>query len=378
MFSAGTDRASAPPGPLQPSDPAPDAAPSPPAGEAAAPRGREKHRDPFFDNAKYLAIVLVGLGHAIGPLSQGSRPVEAVYFFIYAFHMPAFVIMSGYFSRSFEARPAQIRRLVTGVAVPYLVFEVIYNLFMGWLNGDLSRPFTLLIPGYALWFLAALFIWRITTPVWKALRWPLPVALVIAASAVVAEGIGPNFNLMRVLQFLPFFVLGLQLRPEHFELVRHRAVRVAALVVAPACLVAAYLAVPRVELGWFYRDNSAADLGAPAWYGVVMSLATFGCALVLTVCLYAWVPRRRTWFTALGAGTIAAYLLHVYPVLLARDLEVYSLSWMATPLGPVVVTVVTVAGMSALCSPPVRRLFRPLMEPRLTWAFRREPAGRRD
>ena len=38
----------------------------------------------------------------------------------------------------------------------------------------------------------------------------------------------------------------------------------------------------------------------------------------------------------------------------------------------VLVTVVAITVMSLLCSPPVQRLCRPLVEPRLRWIFRRE------
>ncbi|MFJ9028863.1 hypothetical protein ACIRQP_10120 [Streptomyces sp. NPDC102274] len=52
-----------------------------------------------------------------------SRATRALHLLVHAFHMPAFILISGCFSRSFTARPHQIRRLVTGVAVPCVVFE---------------------------------------------------------------------------------------------------------------------------------------------------------------------------------------------------------------------------------------------------------------
>lgn len=61
---------------------------------------------------------------------------------------------------------------------------------------------------------------------------------------------------------------------------------------------------------WFFHRDSAQELGAPAWYGPVMTLAVFGCSMVLVACFVAWVPGRRMWFTALGAGTLYGYLLH--------------------------------------------------------------------
>lgn len=111
-----------------------------------AQEGRATQRDAYFDNAKYLAIVLVAMGHSWEPLRDGSRTVTALYNLVYAFHMPAFIVISGYFSRGFDASPAKIRRLVTGIAVPYVVFEAAYTLFTRWTDGVPDRPVSVLDP----------------------------------------------------------------------------------------------------------------------------------------------------------------------------------------------------------------------------------------
>src|SRR6266545_2379728 len=131
--------------PLPPQRPAPTkptesgAAPRTTAAGQPAPQPTKK-RDAFFDNAKYLAIVLVAMGHAWEPLRGDSRAAAALYITVYTFHMPAFIVISGYFSRSFDAGPGRIKRLVTGVAVPYVLFEVAYSLFKRWADDDPSYP----------------------------------------------------------------------------------------------------------------------------------------------------------------------------------------------------------------------------------------------
>ncbi|MEV8333286.1 acyltransferase family protein [Streptomyces niveus] len=333
-------------------------------------------RDAFFDNAKYLAIVLVAVGHAWEPVMEGSRATKALYMVVYSFHMPAFIIISGYFSRSYTGRPRQIRRLLTGVAVPYIVFEVAYSLFKRATN-DPDHPISLLDPWYLTWFLAALFIWRLTTPIWLSLRHPLPVALGIAALASFTPNIGEDLNLQRVLQFLPLFVLGLLLKPEHFQLVRRREVRLLAVPVFVGALAFAYWAAVRMQNAWFYHNSAAQDQGAPWWLGVVMTFALFGCSVVLTAAFLAWVPRRKMWFTALGAGTICGYLLHGFLVKGAVYSGIFDTNtWLTEPAGRVFLTLLAGVAMTLLCTPPVRRLFRFATEPEMTWAFRRDAVGR--
>ncbi|MEI5097349.1 acyltransferase family protein [Streptomyces sp. PmtG] len=348
-----------------------------PQPAAPAPKPVPK-RDSFFDNAKYLAIVLVAMGHAWEPLRDDSRAAAALYISVYTFHMPAFIVISGYFSKSFDAAPGRMRRLVTGIAVPYVLFEIAYTLFKRWADDDPTQPISLLDPWYLTWFLAALFIWRLTTPLWKVLRWPVPVALAVAALASVSPHIGDDVDFQRVLQFLPFFVLGVCLKPEHFQMVRRREARLLALPIGAVALVCAYWAAPRMNAAWFYRRDAAQELAAPAWTGPLMTLALFGCSMILVACFFAWVPGRTLWFTALGAGTLYGYLLHGFLAKGSRFWDWYEHDWIHQPLGEVAVTLAAATVVTLLCTPPVQRAFRFAMEPKLEWAFkeRRVRGGR--
>ncbi|MFE5814049.1 acyltransferase family protein [Streptomyces sp. NPDC056479] len=341
-----------------------------PSAEAVARRAPAR-RDPFLDNAKYLAIVLVAVGHAWEPLREGNRPVTAVYMLVYAFHMPVFAMISGSLSRGFEATPRQLGRLLTGLVVPYVLFETAYTYFTRWTSEDPDRAVTLLDPLYLTWYLAALFIWRLTTPVWKTLRRPLPVALTIAAAATLSPAIGNDLDLQRVAQFLPYFVLGLCLRPEHLRLLHRRGTRRLAVPLFAGALCFAYWAVPRMDYAWFFHNDSATALAAPAWAGPIMTLATFGCSVVLAAGFLAWVPRRSTWFTALGAGTLYAYLLHGFIAQAAEHWGWYTLPWLHHPAGEVTVTLLAAATMTALCAPAVQRPLRALPAWPARWAFRR-------
>ncbi|NJP66705.1 acyltransferase family protein [Streptomyces sp. ventii] len=339
-------------------------------GHDPAPTPRQRAaRDPYFDNVKYLAIVLVAMGHAWTPLMESSRAASALYMFVYTFHMPAFIVVAGYFSRSFTGRPDQLRRLVTGIGVPYLVFEVAYIVFHRQVNGT-DHPFSLLDPYYVTWFLIALFVWRLTAPFWKIIRCPVLVALGIATLASVSPELGDDLNIQRVLQFLPFFVLGLTLRREHFERLRRPDVRLMALPAFVGALLVAYWAVPRISARWFYRTNAVQEMGHLWWTGPVMTLVLFSAGLVLTAAFLAWVPEHATWYTALGAGTLYGYLLHGFLAKGSRWWGWYEAEWIATPAGQVAVTALAAVVVTVLCTSPVRQLFRCVVEPSMGWAFR--------
>lgn len=54
-------------------------------------------REIKLDNFKGILIFLVVLGHIVGVSKEG---VENIVNYIYSFHMPAFVFISGYFSKN--------------------------------------------------------------------------------------------------------------------------------------------------------------------------------------------------------------------------------------------------------------------------------------
>ncbi|WP_326697484.1 acyltransferase family protein [Streptomyces sp. NBC_01754] len=335
-----------------------------------------KRRDPWFDNVKYLAIVLVAVAHAWEPVMDGSRATRALYMVVYTFHMPAFILISGYFSRSFDMSPAKVKRLVGTVVVPYVLFETAYSLFRRYAGGY-DTSISLLDPWYLTWFLVALFVWRVTTPLWLSLRHPLPVALGLGLLALVTPDIGDDLDLQRVLQFLPFFVLGLTLKPEHLRLIRRREARILAVPLFAGALALAYWTAPHMRLSWLYHSSSAQELDAPWWSGVVMYLVLFVFALALTIGFMALTPRRHMWFTVLGAGTICGYLLHGFLVKGAGYFGLFDhYTWLSEPAGLVVVTLTTAAAVTLLCTPPVHRALRFATEPKLDWLFRRELAGR--
>ncbi|MDG4858394.1 acyltransferase family protein [Streptomyces sp. T-3] len=327
----------------------------PPSPAAAA-------RDPFFDNAKYLLIVLVVCGHNWAPLEAGIPLVKAVYSVVYLFHMPAFIVISGYFSRGFTGRPDQIRALISKVLVPYLIFQTAFSVLDSRLSGEafFLHPTE---PKYVLWFLVALVLWRITAPVWQAVRWPVAVAALVSLAAGLFP-MGYDLALPRVLMFLPWFVLGLRLRPEHFHRLRAPAVRRLAPVVVLAAVAVAYGLADRIRPDWFNMqyDTGHLQVGVAEYLGIRLLL--FVLSALLVVAFFALVPTRRTFFTALGAATMFPFLVHGLLVETAETYGFYDLLSRTGPASLAITAALAVALAFLLSSTPVRRLLRPVVEPR--------------
>ncbi|OLZ66678.1 hypothetical protein AV521_27765 [Streptomyces sp. IMTB 2501] len=166
-------------------------------------------------------------------------------------------------------------------------------------------------------------------------------------------------------------MLGPCMKPEHFQLVRRRSLRIAAVPVFTAALLVGWWAVPRMNTAWFHHRDSAQELGAPWWCGPVLTLAKTGCSLLLTACFFAWVPHRTRWFTALGAGTLYGCPLHGFLVQSADYRGWFDHARLRRPLGEVLVTLLAGTAVTVLCTKPVQRVFRFAMEPKTEWASSR-------
>lgn len=330
-------------------------------------------RDPFFDNAKFLAMVLVVVAHNWEPVRDQIPAVRALYVTIYAFHMPVFILISGYLSRSFASRPDQVKRIVATIVVPYIIFESSYELFGTLVNGE-NASITLLEPGFAMWFLIALFIWRLTAPLWRAVKPPVAIAAAALISLLAGTAQLPDtLDMQRIFGYLPFFVLGLAISPRYFDLVRTRAARLLAVPVLLGALVMAYVVFAHSSLEWIFWRESYHQIGATDPSGLVRRAAMLVVGFVLISAFLALVPRRRTWITDLGAGTLYAYLLHRYVRKIAKVWDWYDLDFMHGAIGVLIITAGSVLLTILLASPLVRDLFRPLVEPRLNWVWRRLP-----
>jgi fucose 4-O-acetylase-like acetyltransferase len=343
-------------------------APSAPSAEAPADRPAPRQRDGHLDNAKFVGVLLVVCGHVLAQIMPGSHFAHALYLFIYTFHMPLFIVLAGYFSRGFSFSSGKARKLITNLAVPYVIFETAFALFR-WLIGVAQRPsFTLLDPYFVTWFLLALFVWRLTTPVWQQIRWPIAVAVAISLLAGTAD-LPEEMDLHRMLGLMPFFVLGLMLKREHLELLRRPRSRVLGALVLFGGLVTAFIVHRMTTAEWVLWRASYADIGTSNLVGIGMRSALLLCGTTLVLAFLAAVPARRMWFTRLGPVTMYTYLLHGFGTKFAESQGWLDARWLDTPYGVAAAMVACVAFGILLMTAPVRLATRWAVQPKLDWIF---------
>ncbi|MGV8859342.1 acyltransferase family protein [Rhodoglobus sp.] len=342
----------------------------------AAPARTPKARMPHWDNARFLAVTLVVIGHGIQRLTYDSNYALALYLFIYAFHMPAFAIISGYFSKPGAPSALQMRRVLTDILLPYFIMEAIWALVKYFAEGETDlNPSK---PSWTLWFLLALGIFRLILPYLALLRWPLLWAIIGSVGVGYFDNVDSTFSLSRAIGILPFFVLGWKLREwrtiERWQTVTRSVWLYRGLAVT---VFAGWLAIilGNIELWrtidlrfWFFYDDSYQGLGENQWWAGGVRLGLILLAVILSAAFFSLVPRRHTWITDAGQATMYVYLLHsfvLYPLResgLLHD-ERASAMWLLS------LVLASIGVALVLSTPFVKKIFHYIIEPKPLWLF---------
>lgn len=193
-----------------------------------------KERNLKLDNAKGILITLVVIGHMLLPIQGTTRGVTNFFYMIYAFHMPAFVFISGLLAQHIYTRvPKRCfngRRWCSTLWL-YLLFQFILFFSEIPAYGRTTRFPDFFHTSGAPWYLLALLLWYLMIPFFHAYRgkmllvgipysliaWILLTIMSLAggylASGVLA-GLGDFLALDRVIAFAPFFFAGYFIGPE--------------------------------------------------------------------------------------------------------------------------------------------------------------------
>ena len=285
-----------------------------------------KERTCYFDNAKFILMVFVVFGHIIRTYINENELIYAIYSTIYTFHMPAFILVSGFFAKGFN-KPGYIKKLTKKLILPYLIFQVVYTIYYYFLFERSTFQIEPFNPNWALWFLLSLFFWNLMLFIYTKFK---PAAGLIIAVAI-ALGIGyvdsvSNFlSLSRTFVFFPFFLAGYHLNKDFFERLTSFKGRIIALVPFVIIFICFYFFIT-VDSQWMLGSKPYSEMeGTASVISMFKRLGMFGLNAVMIISFMALVPRGQYFFTRWGTQTLYVYLLHGFFVRTFRftDLKEY-------------------------------------------------------
>lgn len=265
-----------------------------------------------FDNLKFMLIALVVIGHFADCYTAQHASMRALFLFIYSFHMPLFIFVSGLFVKEMGA-DARLNwnRIISFIALGFLmkaISAVLAFISSGWV------PFSLLSDGGPAWFMFAIAAYTAFAWILRGVRkdFVLVFSVALALLAGYDSSVGDYLYLSRIIVFFPFFWAGYCLSPAQADrFTARRDVRiVSAVVIAAAAVVCVLLISEIYAIRWFFTGrNSYEACGVD--YAIAFRALAYCISAAMCVAVMALTPRRRIPLaSAFGPRTLQVYVWH--------------------------------------------------------------------
>ncbi len=173
-----------------------------------------KERIYKFDNIKLLAIMLVVVGHVIDSFTSKSDMFRSLFIFIYAFHMPLFIFISGLFQQRFtDNNKLKINKVAYYIVLGFAL--KILNALCKMLHGKKFR-INFFGGGTIEWFLFVSVMFMVTAYLLRKVHpaITLSASLILGCVCGYFDFIQDNFFISRYLVFLPIYLLGYYMTPQ--------------------------------------------------------------------------------------------------------------------------------------------------------------------
>jgi len=323
-------------------------------------------RSKYFDNAKLFLIFLVVFGHLISPLKQKDGFLYTLYTVIYLFHMPAFIFISGYFSKGFNKK-GQILKLAKKLLIPYILFQAIYSVFY-YLNGmEDSLYFDWFHPHWSLWFLLSMFSWHVLLHFFARFRWiGLGVAVIIGAAAGYFDNIGSYLSLSRTFVFFPYFFLGFLVNSSQLRnLLRNKFSIPASCMIIISTVLIFSVEFPKDAVPWLLGDSSYAAMGGEQVYDGLFRVMQYLLTIIVVFGFLTFIPAAQFKLTEIGERTLYIYLLHGFIIKSIQTLfpDKHVHLFLGHYIVLMLLAFVICLGLGSYL---VKKFTRPLVEPNLT------------
>jgi fucose 4-O-acetylase-like acetyltransferase len=268
----------------------------------------QKVRDERIDSVKYCLIVVVIAGHVI-EYSETTVSI-IVWKWIYIFHMPLFIFISGYFSRK---KDKELWPSIWKLLEPLIVFQTV-AIITKLINGGETSFRDILTPWYVLWYLLSLIYWRlmlqvIPESILRNAKLILPTAFGIS----ILTGFLPidNFlSLHRTFAFMPFFFLGYCMRGKNLFLPKKYQ---------PLCfmflilMVAVPLYYPQY-LGILTHSIPFGSIYDGGFYNAAKRMIVFSLAIPMSIAFINVCP-NKPWIARQGRLTMQYFIYHALAII---------------------------------------------------------------
>lgn len=277
-----------------------------------------KGRIAYWDNLKLILIFCVVWGHVILPVNAIDyigKEIHCLFFFIYIFHMPAFVFVSGFFSKKYAhptTDPAGYVSRIIGYLTLYLLFVSVCSIKDYLMNGIFAIDF--IHVESAPWYLLAMAIWLMILPLIARLGINgLLLAFALSVISPCYSGYSNFLSLGRVISWLPFFIAGYLFKAEWIAVIKGKTVFKAlafAVILANIFIVYEYVGLFDRYYILVFATQPYIVIGQKLINCMVLKALLLALSSSMILSIMILCPSKRSAFTNLGSKTLGIYIGH--------------------------------------------------------------------
>lgn len=301
-----------------------------------------RERDYFWDNIKALLIFFVVAGHVLEMSTLNYKLAHVFDVFIYSFHMPAFIFVSGFFAKRYcsdgKVKAVKAATLFAYYAVFQLLFMLLRIIFH---IGSSNQSF--FNPNRGLWYLLAMFFFYLITPIVEKLpAWiTLPVTIALALAVANDRQANTYMSIMRIFTFMPYFFAGYYFKAESLSKMRSLKA-VARYSIAALCAIASvsiwvgiYLVKPNLPLrALFYAkaNNYDREISLSFAESSICRLLVYVIASLMIAALLLAMPSVKSIIAKVGQNSLQIFVFHMLFVIILFDGGVINLDINSLPV----------------------------------------------
>lgn len=263
----------------------------------------------LLDNLKGILIFLVVFGHSLELYKNDHYLLYTIYTFIYLFHMPAFVFISGYLSKNVDkSRDTAFKSFL----IPFVLFNTLWNVLAAVFTKDFTL-FSFITPGWSLWYLLSMFFWRLFLKDLIRVRYIVFISFIVGLGAGIFNEFDATLSLSRTLVFLPFFLMGYFTSEERLFYLKRPTRLFSCFIILFGVVCASLITYYRiVPVEFLYGSGSFTTNTLAIWLGLLGRLAMYLIGFSFVFVLANTVTNKATFFSKIGQNTFPIYLLHTY------------------------------------------------------------------
>lgn len=273
-----------------------------------------------WDNMKFLLMLAVVMGHVVTYYTAQSDGLKWLNFFIYIFHMPAFVFVSGLFMKN------TVKQKRYDKIFSYLILGFVTKMCKFIANCIIGKAIRIeyFNEDSVAWYAFAVFVFAMVTVYLQRFNKTYVFVLAIALGVMVGydKSVDTYLSLARIFAFYPFFYAGFCLDSEKIiEFTDKIWVKIVSAISIIVTGVLSFIYID--EINWLLKilkgkypykklPNAYEDFGG------LFRISHYLIAFLLVFAIIAIMPKFKSFISTIGSHTLQIYAFHTGVITLLR------------------------------------------------------------